>query len=41
VLLAALSVLGDGLPSKIIPQISRASCARSGPLPRCQRAGKL
>ena len=30
VLLPALSVLGDGLPNKIIPRISRASCVRSG-----------
>ena len=33
---------GDGLPSKIIPHISRVILASgAGPLPRCQRAGKL
>jgi len=40
-LLPALSVFGDDLPSKIIPRISRAFASSPGPLPRCQRAGKL
>jgi hypothetical protein len=41
VLLPALSVLADGLPSKIIPRIFRASASSPGPYLGVNEPGKL